>query len=177
MKYLIIALMLSASAMATTSDVVDCSTDEKVCETSKDKQCLALQSSNKMVCMTSGEREYCQDNTDCPSISRPKCMDTASSSKAFTGSTGGSEYGFCAMGNVTNESNPMGAAACNLMKIVTGQIGRILVATAIIVLGIMFFLGKIPWTTVLAVALGAGAIFGAPVIVGLLTGQKLDCSK
>ncbi len=145
------------------------------CETTEYPTCAPLVSKpDTSLCMSLGNYEFCKTNSDCPSIAAPKCMKEKNSNSLMT-STDASVYGVCGSGRVTAESNPLGGVLCNALGLVTGQVGRGVVAVAVIVLGFMFFLGKIPWTTVIAVGVGAGAIFGAKVIVGLITGQALQC--
>lgn len=155
---------------------VDCSQEPGKCATEEHPNCVPLVSDPKVsLCMTLGKYEFCKKDSDCPSIAASKCMEAKGSNAAFEGTPEGTDYGVCGTGRVTAESNPLGAVLCNALGLVTGQVGRGVVAVAVIVLGFMFFLGKIPWTTVVAVGVGAGAIFGAKVIVGLITGQPLEC--
>lgn len=69
----------------------------------------------------------------------------------------------------------MEEALCNAYYLFNGPIGKAFAIFAIVALGVMFFLGKVNWGTAIAIALGIGSIFGAPALVGLLTGQ--DNSK
>ncbi len=63
---------------------------------------------------------------------------------------------------------------CNAYKIFNGPLGKTFAIFAIVALGIGFFLGKVSWGTAMAVALGVGAIFGAPALVSTLTGSTGD---
>jgi type IV secretion system protein VirB2 len=67
-----------------------------------------------------------------------------------------------------NDAADMEAILCNAYGIFNGPIGRTFAVFAIVALGVGFFLGKVSWGTAIAIALGIGAIFGAPAMVGLL---------
>ena len=59
---------------------------------------------------------------------------------------------------------------CNAYTIFNGNLGKTFAVFAIVALGIGFFLGKVSWGTAIAVAVGVGAIFGAPGLVQTITG-------
>ncbi len=59
---------------------------------------------------------------------------------------------------------------CNALGFFTGNLGKTLALFALIALGVSFFLGKISWGTVLAVAFGIACIFGGSAIVNALSG-------
>ena len=59
---------------------------------------------------------------------------------------------------------------CNAYGLFNGPIGRSLAIFAVVALGVAFFLGKVSWGTAIAIALGIGAMFGAPTIVSTITG-------
>lgn len=67
-------------------------------------------------------------------------------------------------------------AMCNGYKIFNGPIGKTFALFAIVALGVGFFLGKVSWGTAIAIALGVGALFGAPTLVNLLTGGDKICT-
>ena len=62
-------------------------------------------------------------------------------------------------------------ALCNGYGIFNGPLGKMMAVFAIVALGVGLFMGKITWGLVIAVALGIGAIFGAPKIVAFMTGS------
>lgn len=66
----------------------------------------------------------------------------------------------------------MEEALCNAYGLFNGPIGKAFAIFAIVALGVLFFLGKVNWGTAIAIALGIGAIFGAPALVGMLTGSS-----
>ena len=67
---------------------------------------------------------------------------------------------------------------CNVYSLFSGQWGKIFALFALIALGISFFLGKISWGTVLAVAIGVALIFGGTAIVdGVLGGSASVCAS
>ena len=61
---------------------------------------------------------------------------------------------------------------CMVVKTLTGTVGRSLAAIAIIFLGFSLFLGKISWGIALSLAIGVGAVFGAPQLVSTLAGNS-----
>ena len=67
-------------------------------------------------------------------------------------------------------------AMCNAYGIFKGPLGKTFAVFAIVALGVGFFLGKVSWGTAIAIALGIGAIFGAPTLVTTLTGGTGVCS-
>lgn len=62
---------------------------------------------------------------------------------------------------------------CFSYGIFAGPLGQGLAIFAIVALGVGIFMGKITWPLVFAVALGIGAIFGAPKVVRFITGNEL----
>jgi len=69
-----------------------------------------------------------------------------------------------------DESNAVEIVLCNAMSLLTGGAGRTFAAFAVIGVGVMFFSGKVTWGLLVSVAVGIGAIFGAPTIVSAITG-------
>jgi type IV secretory pathway VirB2 component (pilin) len=121
--------------------------------------------------------EYCFQDSDCTALGRPVCLNSAGSLVKFKYSPGTNLYvGTCGTLQSTSESNVMTDALCSGIKLVTGKAGRAFVAICVVVLGVLFFTGKISWNMILAAALGCGGIFGAPSIVGVVTGKPLTCS-
>jgi type IV secretory pathway VirB2 component (pilin) len=72
-------------------------------------------------------------------------------------------------------SGAMTDAMCNGYKIFNGPVGKMAAVFAIVALGVGLFMGKITWGLVIAVALGIGAIFGAPKLVAAMTGSAEMC--
>ncbi len=67
-------------------------------------------------------------------------------------------------------ANTTGGVLCRAIGLFTGNLGKALALFALIALGVSFFMGKISWGTVLAVAFGIACIFGGSVIVDKLAG-------
>ncbi len=65
---------------------------------------------------------------------------------------------------------------CTAINLFTGNIGKMLAIFALIALGVSFFMGKISWGTVLAVAFGMACIFGGSTIVNKLAGGGMTCA-
>lgn len=70
----------------------------------------------------------------------------------------------------------MTSMLCGGYSVFSGSVGKMLAVFAIVALGVGLFMGKITWGLVFAVALGIGAIFGAPKIVSVITGGSNPCS-
>ena len=73
------------------------------------------------------------------------------------------------------EVDTVEGAMCNGYAIFNGPIGKTFALFAIVALGVGFFLGKVSWGTAIAIALGVGALFGAPAIVKVITGGEAIC--
>ena len=176
--------------------VVDCYSstksmpDESLCEKYslvKNSECSLIPSTahldaRQYVCNPPGE-SYCKKDSDCQVLGKSKCVVKPGSTKKFEDQfddesaldSENTKVGICVAGGGSGEDNAFGQAICNLMSVVTGNAGRAVVGVVVIVVGIMFFLGKVTWSLVLAIALGAGAIFGAPAVVRLVTGAPFTC--
>ncbi len=131
------------------------------------------------ICATDGI-DYCRNDSDCSSLGKPNCVIASStmvplSSLKAQGILDPSQVGICLALGGSSEDNVLGDALCKGISIVTGKAGRGFIAVMIIVIGLLFFTGKISWNMVLSVGLGTGAIFGAPAVVGLITGKPFSC--
>lgn len=167
--------------------------DQSICEkysTASNAVCEAIESTLTFetpifMCNPAGE-SYCLKDTDCKVLGKNACVIRPGSSQRFESQlaadddfestmTDAGVVGICVSLGGSGEDNAFGQAICNLMNVVTGNAGRAVVGVVVIVVGIMFFLGKVTWSLVLAIALGAGAIFGAPKIVKVVTGKEFTC--
>ena len=63
---------------------------------------------------------------------------------------------------------------CNVLRFVTGTIGKTIASFIIIGVGVGFFTGKVSWGLLIGVTLGISAMFGAPAIIGAITGDYAD---
>ena len=74
-------------------------------------------------------------------------------------------------------SNSISRTMCNSLRVVTGSAGKTFAAFAVIAVGIGFFSGKVSWGLMIGVAAGIAAMFGAPTIVGAISGEdtKMSC--
>lgn len=59
---------------------------------------------------------------------------------------------------------------CNVVKWVTGGVGKAIATIAVIIIGIGALMGKVSWGMAIIVAIGIGVVFGAGSIVGMLDG-------
>jgi len=76
-----------------------------------------------------------------------------------------------------SDGGKLAETLCNVVKAMTGTIGKSIASIAIIALAIGLFMGKLSWGLALATALGIGMIFGASSVVGWLSGSSaVDCS-
>ena len=91
---------------------------------------------------------------------------------------GGSATGIIA--DASTDGGEMQTVLCNVLRFVTGTVGKTLASFIIIGVGLGFFTGKVSWGLLIGVTLGISAMFGAPAIIGAITGQfaiKSVCSK
>ena len=67
---------------------------------------------------------------------------------------------------------------CNVLKFVTGSVGKTIATFAIIFIGVTFLNGKCNWTVLVTFSVGLAAIFAAPKIISTFTGssQNSICS-
>ncbi|MCH2546405.1 MAG: TrbC/VirB2 family protein [Alphaproteobacteria bacterium] len=70
---------------------------------------------------------------------------------------------------------PMEGVMCLLVEWILGPTGRALATLAIIFIGVGALMGKISWGMAIIVALGIAIVFGAPVLLGLLSGGDEGC--
>ncbi len=66
---------------------------------------------------------------------------------------------------------------CSALNTLRGPVARGLAAIGIVFLGFSLFLGKISWGLALALAIGIGAVFGAPDIVRVLGDGEQACES
>ena len=71
----------------------------------------------------------------------------------------------------TVNDNILVTTMCNMMKITTGNAGKVIAAFAIVSVGIGFFTGKVSWGLLVGVTAGVAAMFGAPTIVSAISGK------
>ena len=164
--------------------------NQAICDASssyKTSSCEAIESTLTRdtpiyMCNPPGE-SYCMKDSDCKVLGKNACVIKPGSTLRFEEQfseeadfeDNSTKIGICVSLGGSGEDNAFGQAICNLMNVVTGNAGRAVVGVVVIVVGIMFFLGKVTWSLVLAIALGAGAIFGAPAIVKVVTGKQFTC--
>lgn len=72
--------------------------------------------------------------------------------------------------NTTGSGGEMQTVLCNVLRFVTGTVGKTLASFVIIGVGLGFFTGKVSWGLLIGVTLGISAMFGAPAIIGAITG-------
>lgn len=85
---------------------------------------------------------------------------------------------FAASGTVTGiavtsasgNGGEMQLVLCNVLKFITGTVGKTLASFIIIGVGLGFFTGKVSWGLLIGVTLGISAMFGAPAIISAITG-------
>lgn len=78
----------------------------------------------------------------------------------------------------TGSAGDMQKVLCNVLKFVTGTVGKTLASFIIIGVGLGFFTGKVSWGLLIGVTLGISAMFGAPAIIRAVTGDTTKlCEK
>jgi type IV secretory pathway VirB2 component (pilin) len=87
----------------------------------------------------------------------------------------GTLNGLCGAQQSGASKNAFIDAFCAMYKFITSSVGKGVALAAVVTIGVFFFLGKITWGSVAAVAIGIGAMFGAPAVVGVLTGSPMSC--
>ncbi len=60
---------------------------------------------------------------------------------------------------------------CRVNSFISGNTGRGIAVLVVLSLAIALFLGKVSWGMAIAVAVGMGILFGAPGIVGAISGD------
>jgi len=73
------------------------------------------------------------------------------------------------------DSAVLGGLLCRVANWFTGTVGQGIATLAIIVIGIGALMGKVSWGMAIIVGLGVAVIFGAPTIVGELSGGLNGC--
>ena len=80
-------------------------------------------------------------------------------------------------GSGANDFGGVGVKLCQIVRAITGRIGRAIATIAVIFLGFGAFFGKVTWGLAVAVAIGIFAIFGAASIVTAFGGgEGSNCS-
>lgn len=128
-------------------------------------------------CVPQGQ-EICKIDTDCTVLGRNKCVSAPGSSVPFhdpNNEEQSDRVGICSSLGGSTEDNALGQIICNILNLITGTMGRGVVAIIVVVVGVLFFIGKVSWNMLLATGLGIGAMFGAPAIVAVLTGKSFSC--
>ena len=76
--------------------------------------------------------------------------------------------------STTGDGGEMQTVLCNVLKFVTGGVGKTIASFIIIGVGLGFFTGKVSWGVLIGVTLGISAMFGAPAIVSAITGGSTE---
>lgn len=84
----------------------------------------------------------------------------------------GSGAGAGIITDASGDGGDMQTVLCNVLKFVTGTVGKTLASFIIIGVGLGFFTGKVSWGLLIGVTLGISAMFGAPAIINAITGSK-----
>jgi len=69
------------------------------------------------------------------------------------------------------DGGAMQTVLCNVLRFVTGTVGKTIASFIIIGVGVGFFTGKVSWAVLIGVTLGISAMFGAPAIIQAVTGD------
>ncbi len=171
--------------------------DQRICDeysTARNSVCQLVPSSTSTsgsttrddmyICNPPGET-YCFRDSDCLALGKNTCVAKKGSNVRFESqfdneddfAANTTKIGICVASGGDGEHNGLVQSVCNMLVIVTGRVARGVVGGVVIVVGIMFFFGKVTWSLVLAISLGAGAIFGFDSIVYIITGGKVECYR
>ena len=157
--------------------------------------CVMLESTmaetNPVATCDTSEASYCRTDDDCKAKGSQAitCVDKhgqriedkyrdsdGNVSSASFGSTSGHAYvGMCSTVGANKDRNGIVVVLCNAIGIVTGGAGRAVVLIVVTVVGVLFFIGKVNWSLLVAIGLGVGVMFGAKAIVNIVTGGELQC--
>jgi type IV secretion system protein VirB2 len=74
----------------------------------------------------------------------------------------------------TANQDVIGATLCTLVSNLSGGVARGIATLAIFAVGVGLFLGKVNWGIAATTAAGVGIIFGAPTLVGWLSGNSAN---
>lgn len=141
-------------------------------------------------CDTS-EASYCRTDDDCKAKGSQAitCVDKFGqriedkykdndgniSTSSFGSGSGVTYVGICSTAGANKDRNGIVIVLCNAIGIVTGGAGRAVVLIVVTVVGVLFFIGKVNWSLLVAIGLGVGVMFGAKAIVNIVTGGELQC--
>ncbi len=75
------------------------------------------------------------------------------------------------------DQNGLMATMCNVVRFITGGVGKSIAVIAVVVIGVSFFMGKVSWGTALATVAGIGIVFGAATIVQVISGSQKSACK
>ena len=95
---------------------------------------------------------------------------SATSNTGNSGSAGGDELN-------SDFNRSLADTLCNVLKFVTGSVGKTIATFAIIFIGVTFLNGKCNWTVLVTFSVGLAAIFAAPKIISTFTGGSIVCTK
>lgn len=77
-------------------------------------------------------------------------------------------------GSAAQDFGGVGAKLCEIVRAITGNLGKAIATIAVVFLGIGAFFGKVTWGLAVAVGIGIFAIFGAAQVVSRFGGG--DCT-
>ncbi len=133
---------------------------------------------------------YCDDGT-CIKSSQTSCsatkpcsigqscfkIDTSTFSYAVPNVvvSAAAEKGLCGNAASGVNNNAFQQSFCVAYGFITGSVGKGVSVFAVVSVGIFFFLGKVTWGSAAAVVIAIGTIYGAPMIVSVLTGSSVLC--
>lgn len=90
--------------------------------------------------------------------------DMALASSTTSGGTGSTDFG------------GVGGKLCEVVRAITGNLGKAIATIAVVFLGIGAFFGKVTWGLAVAVGIGIFAIFGAASVVARFSGGDGTCT-
>jgi type IV secretory pathway VirB2 component (pilin) len=71
-----------------------------------------------------------------------------------------------------NTADPIGTQLCSIINVIQGNTVKAIAIAALISIGIGLFMGKVNWGVALTTAVGVIVLFGAPTLIGFLSGNS-----
>jgi type IV secretory pathway VirB2 component (pilin) len=130
--------------------------------------------------LISGTDLCVSDTSTCVAVNSPQVRITCSQlNSAQCSSAIGDINTHCRWVPEDVNNNKLVDAVCRVYQIATGTAGKAFAAVGVISVGIGFFTGKVSWGLMISVAAGIAVFFGAPSIIGVISGSDASnlCSN
>jgi len=123
--------------------------------------------------------DYCESATDTCTAKANATIRCSQLSNTQCNSGVGDIAVKCRWAAEDTDNNKLVDAVCRVYLIATGTAGKAFAAVGVISVGIGFFTGKVSWGLMISVAAGIAVFFGAPSIIGVISGSDASnlCSQ